>query len=98
MADACLLALTFDAIPNTPGKGVVLKITRRGETFAATVGPMVAIYPCTAARDPEMDAALQRGFMQWKHGQVKSIRTDSHSVADSCWAHRDGFCLSTMEP
>jgi protein-L-isoaspartate(D-aspartate) O-methyltransferase len=93
-----LLPLTFDAIPNTPGKGVVLKITRRGETFAATFGPMVAIYPCTAARDPEMNAALQRGFMQWKHGQVKSIRTDSHSVADSCWAHRDGFCLSTMEP
>ena len=90
--------MTFDAIPNTPGKGAVLKITRRGDRFAAIFGPMVAIYPCTGARDTAMSAAIQRGFMQWKHGLVKSVRTDSHTLGDTCWAHPEGFCIGTAEP
>jgi protein-L-isoaspartate(D-aspartate) O-methyltransferase len=93
-----LLPLTFEVAPNMPGKGAVIKITRRGNTFAATFGPMVAIYPCSGARDAGMSVALQRGFMQWKHGQVRSVRTDPHPTAESCWAHREGFCLSTTEP
>jgi protein-L-isoaspartate(D-aspartate) O-methyltransferase len=93
-----LLPLTFEMAPHTPGKGAVVKITRQGEAFAATFGPMVAIYPCSAARDADMNAVLQRAFTQWKHGQVKSVRTDPHATAETCWAHRDGFCLSTTEP
>jgi protein-L-isoaspartate(D-aspartate) O-methyltransferase len=93
-----LLPLTFDAAPDMPGKGAVLKVTRRGDRFAATFGPMVVIYPCAGTRDSAMSVALQRGFMHWTHGQIKSVRRDSHAVADTCWAHRDGFCLSTTEP
>jgi protein-L-isoaspartate(D-aspartate) O-methyltransferase len=94
-----LLPLTFGPLPHAPGKGAVIKITRHGDRFAATFGPMVAIYPCSGARDPEMNMALQKGFMQWMQGGMKesgvhSVRRDSHVADETCWAHRDGFCLS----
>jgi len=89
-----LVPLTFEGGPGVHGKGAIVKVTRSGHRFAAAFGSMVAIYPCCGARDPEMNAALQRGFMRWSHGQVRSVRTDAHDVDDTCWAHRAGFCLS----
>jgi protein-L-isoaspartate(D-aspartate) O-methyltransferase len=74
-----------------------LKITRQGARFSVSFGPMVAIYPCAGARDPEMNATLQRGFMQWKCCR-EVVRTDAHLRDDTCWAHREGFCLSTAAP
>ena len=97
-----LLPLTFGPSPNAPGKGAVIKIIRQGDRFAATFGPMVAIYPCSGARDPDMNVALQKGFVVWmqagmKDSGVRSVRRDTHVADDTCWAHRDGFCLSMVE-
>jgi protein-L-isoaspartate(D-aspartate) O-methyltransferase len=89
-----LLPLTFEGGPGAHGKGAVVKITRAGDRFAAAFGSMVAIYPCAGVRDPEMNIALQRGFMQWSHTKVRSVRTDMHEADASCWAHGAGFCLS----
>jgi len=96
-----LLPLTFGPAPTAPGKGAVVKITRHGGRFDATFGPMVAIYPCTGARDPEMNMALQKGFMQWMQGGMKdsgvrSVRRDPHVADETCWAHRTGCCLSKL--
>ena len=96
-----LLPITFGPAPTVPGKGAVVKITRRGDRFAAAFGPMVAIYPCSGARDPEMNMALQKGFVQWMQGGMKesgvhSVRRDPHTPDETCWAHREGFCLSKL--
>lgn len=96
-----LLPLTFGPSPTAPGKGAVVKITRHGDRFDATFGPMVAIYPCSGARDPEMNMALQKAFVQWMQGGMKQpgvhvVRRDPHVADDTCWAHRDGFCLSKV--
>ena len=93
-----LLPLTVTAPgvtnPTMPGKGAVLKVTRKGEGFAAGFGSIVAIYACATARDEGMNATLGRAMMGWKMHEVQSVRTDPHAADDSCWAHHDGFCLS----
>jgi protein-L-isoaspartate(D-aspartate) O-methyltransferase len=96
-----LLPLTFGPSPTAPGKGAVIKITRRGDRYGATFGSMVAIYPCSGARDPEMNMALQKGFMQWMQGGMKdsgvnSVRREPHTPDETCWAHHEGFCLSKV--
>lgn len=89
-----LLPLTFDMGTGAAGKGSVLRIVRDGYRFKAGFAGMVAIYPCTSARDPQMNQTLQRAFMQWQLGQVQSIRTEAHEPGPTCWAHREGFCVS----
>jgi protein-L-isoaspartate(D-aspartate) O-methyltransferase len=84
--------------PVMPGKGAVLRITRKGGALAAAFGPMVAVYSCATARDPEMNAALGRALMQWKLHEVRSIRREPHTADDSCWAHKEGFCISRVDP
>ena len=90
-----LLPLTCELAPGASGKGSVLKITRHGDRLAAAFGPMVAIYPCTVARDPELNKALGAAFMKWRAHEVRSVRTDAHEQEPSCWVHSTGWCLST---
>ena len=93
-----ILALTgtMPAMPSTIGKGMVLLVTRRDDTFEARATAVVAIYSAMGLRDEEMNArlgkALMAGPMQWQ--AIKSIRRDSHEQTSSCWLHGDGWCLS----
>ena len=32
-----------------------------------------------------------------KDSGVRSVRRDTHVADDTCWAHRDGFCLSKVD-
>ncbi len=80
------------------GWGQTLLVTRRaeGDGFAARFVGYVGIYHFAGARDAEaakrLDAAFKRGDM----GEVKSLRREAHEPDESCWLHRDGFCLSRV--
>lgn len=80
------------------GTGVVARITRDGQGFAAGAVTFAGIYSCTSVRDPEMSAALGRALATRALLKLKSVRTDSHDRDETCLAHRDDICLSTADP
>lgn len=78
--------------------GLLLRLDRRGEAFAARSVGWIGIFPCAGGRiDGEAqaitramaDVAGQRAF--------KSLRRDVHDADESCWLHGDGWCLSKRE-
>lgn len=91
-----ILPLTVDMSPGGPGRGSALKVTRRADSYEATFGPMVAIYPCAVARDGATQTALQQAMMKFQQGTVKSIRTDPHESDATCWVHTPEVCFSTL--
>lgn len=94
-----LFPLTFDTGPMTTGKGSMVRVTRAGERFAASVGWMVMIYQSTTGRTPELSTAVQKaiatGFMSGRLNAVRTLRRDTHQPDESCWLHAPGWCLST---
>jgi len=80
------------------GAGIMAKITRKGNGFAASVVTLVGIYSCTSVRDPEMSAALSKALASKALFKLQSVRTDIHTQEESCLAHGAGICLSTTVP
>lgn len=80
------------------GSGIFAKVTREENGFSAGVVTLVGIYSCSSVRDPEMGAALTKALATKALFRLRSVRTDSHSQAESCLAHRDDVCLSTADP
>lgn len=78
--------------------GFMLRIDRKGERFAARSAGWVAFYPCAGGRTPEDESALGQA-LEDAAGQraLRSFRRDGHERDDSCWLHRDGWCLSKQE-
>lgn len=78
--------------------GFMLRLARRGGAIAARSAGWVGFYPCAGARSPEDEAALD-GALADPAGQqaVRSLRRDPHDRNETCWLHRDGWCLSRHE-
>jgi protein-L-isoaspartate(D-aspartate) O-methyltransferase len=93
-----LLPLTVEMAPNAPGKGFMLKIVRKESELIPELGPMVAVYSCVGARDADLNRRLGQSFMQWKPGEIRSVRIDPHESCETCWIHGRGFCLSREAP
>jgi protein-L-isoaspartate(D-aspartate) O-methyltransferase len=93
-----VLPLTSAMGTANAGTGVVAKVTRRGNGFAAQVATLVGIYSCTSLRDPELNAALAKAMATRALLNLRSIRTDPHEQAETCLAHTAGMCLSSAEP
>jgi protein-L-isoaspartate(D-aspartate) O-methyltransferase len=78
--------------------GFMLRLDRRGDGFSARSAGWVGFYPCAGARNPEdevaLGAALDDPFGQQA---VRSLRRDTHDKEESCWLHRDAWCLSKRE-
>jgi protein-L-isoaspartate(D-aspartate) O-methyltransferase len=75
--------------------GFMLRLDRQGDQFAARSKGFVAFYPCFGAREPDDEAALSAALRD-PAGQaaMRSLRRDAHDKDESCWLHRDGWCLS----
>jgi protein-L-isoaspartate(D-aspartate) O-methyltransferase len=90
-------------LPMTAGNfsarsGFMLRLDRRGSGFAARSAGWVGFYPCAGARSPEGEAALEAALADPAGQQaVRSLRRDPHDKDESCWLHRDGWCLSKHE-
>lgn len=89
-----VLPLTASVEARNVGTGVLVKITRRGNGFAAQVVSFVGIYSCTSLRDPELNAALGKALGTKALLKLKSLRTDPHEKVESCLAHTTGMCWS----
>jgi protein-L-isoaspartate(D-aspartate) O-methyltransferase len=76
------------------GKGVMLKITRRGNNYAAQVVTFVAIYSAIGARDPALEPVLGKALATGALMKVKSVRRDQHAPEESCVVHGAAVCLS----
>ncbi|GEP53796.1 protein-L-isoaspartate O-methyltransferase family protein [Reyranella soli] len=75
--------------------GFMLRLDRRGETLAARSVGRVGFYPCIGARTPEGETALRQALADPAGQQaLTSLRRDRHDKDDSCWLHRDDWCLS----
>ena len=75
--------------------GFMLRLDRQGDHLAARSRGWVAFYPCLGARQPDDEAALGEALRD-PEGQaaMRSLRRDAHDKDESCWLHRDGWCLS----
>ncbi len=99
MGDRGRIVLPLTAAVGTAnaGTGVVAKITRSGDAFAAYAATLVGIYSCTSLRDPELNAALAKAMATKALLKLRSIRTDSHEQVETCLAHSASLCLSSAD-
>lgn len=98
LADGGRLLLPMTAGNFSARGGFMLRLERRGGGFAARSAGWVGFYPCAGARSPEGEAALEAALADPTGQQaVRSLRPDAHEKDDSCWLHRDGWCLSKHE-
>lgn len=98
LADGGRLLLPMTAGTFSARGGFMLRLERRGGGFAARSAGWVGFYPCAGARSPEGEAALDAALADPAGQQaVRSLRRDPHDKDESCWLHRDGWCLSKHE-
>ncbi len=98
LADGGRLLLPMTAGKFSPRGGFMLRVDRRGNAFAARSLSWDGFYPCVGARSPEDEAALAAALYDPAGQQaVRRLRRDRHYPDESCWLHRDGWCLSKHE-
>ena len=76
------------------GAGVMAKIVRQGDRFAASGVTSVVIYSCTSARDPKFEPLLKAAMIKGALLKIKSLRRDAHERSDNCVVHGPDLCLS----
>ena len=91
------ITMTLAPMP-TVGAGIMVKITRRGGAFSAEFVSPVAIFSCSSARDPQLEAPLAKALSSRAALKLKSVRVDPHQHEETCLVHASGICLSTAEP
>jgi|SRR5437773_1930471 len=91
-----ILPLTVSNETDVTQSGEVLMITRQENGMSAGFVCSTSIFPCSGARDPELNDKLRAAFKQRGLNRVQSLRRDAHVCADTCWLHDEQFCLSTV--
>jgi protein-L-isoaspartate(D-aspartate) O-methyltransferase len=76
------------------GKGFVIKLSKRVDTFDAALVTMVAIYSAIGVRDPELNNRLGEALRRNAFPAIKRLRRDAHDQSPACWLHGSAFCLS----
>jgi protein-L-isoaspartate(D-aspartate) O-methyltransferase len=89
-----VLPITVPMAPNL-GKGVILKIVRQSDGYAASIVTFVAIYSATSARDPKREPLLGKAFATGALMKIKSVLRDEHPAEESCVVHGEAVCLSS---
>ncbi|HEY7544624.1 MAG TPA: methyltransferase domain-containing protein [Blastocatellia bacterium] len=89
-----LLPLTFSKEPEGTGSGLMLKVKREEESYAARFVSPVSIYPFIGVRDNQMNNKLREAMMRGTWATVRRLRRDPHEPSDTCWLHGSDFCLS----
>lgn len=78
------------------GNGIVVRITRNGQGYAACVVSLTQIFACAGARDDKAANRLARTLENGLWDEIQSLRRDEHAHDESCWLHGTGWCLSRM--
>ena len=92
-----VLPITATMPGTASGQGVVARMVREGEKFAARAITLVAIYSCASARDPQLEAQLAKALGKGMLLRMKSVRVDRHEPGTSCILHREDLCVSAAE-
>jgi len=74
--------------------GRMLRLERRAGGFAASIGETCGMQALLGGRDAALQERLRQAYEAGGYAAVRSLRTDAHAPEPSCWAHRDGACLS----
>jgi protein-L-isoaspartate(D-aspartate) O-methyltransferase len=91
-----LLPLTVSSDPKRPQSGQILKVVRQSSAFSAGFICQTGIYPCSGARNKEMNQKLKQALEARDSKSVQSLRREQHDPDDTCWLHADDFCLSKI--
>ena len=89
-----VLPVTAAATPNA-GQGVMVRVTRRGESLAARAFSIVGIFSCTSGRDPQLEPLLAKALANRSLFKLSSVRLDAHEPAETCVLHRPDVCLGS---
>ena len=89
-----ILPLTVSNDSDTPDSGQILKVKSEPNGFTASFICPTMIFPCSGARDPELNDKLKAAFQRGDANSVRSLRRDPHEAEVSCWFHNEYFCLS----
>ena len=78
------------------GKGIVMLLTRRGDTpsFDARAVTFVAIYTALGLRNESLNEAIGRALQRNPSPRLRRLRRDAHEPSAECWLHGDAFCFS----
>lgn len=76
--------------------GGILKVKRQQGGLEAIFISRVGIFPCSGARDPDLNDKLNGAFDRGDWKSVQSLRRDPHDPTDTCWLHAESFCLSKL--
>ena len=74
--------------------GRILRLERSRAGFSATFGEICGMQALLGGRDAAFQERLRIAYQAGGAEGVHSLRTDAHVPDASCWAHRDGACLS----
>lgn len=75
--------------------GMLLRIDRAADGFAARQAGTIGIFHCAGGRDPSDAPSTGRALADYPgRSALKCLRRDPHDADDTCWLHRDGWCLS----
>lgn len=87
-------------IPMNPkiGQGVMMKITRSGDSYVPEFLTPLAIYSGGTLRDAALEPQLRKGYATGGLLKLKSVRRDSHEPGEDCVVHTNDVCLSLAEP
>jgi protein-L-isoaspartate(D-aspartate) O-methyltransferase len=77
------------------GIGIVVKIVRGDEEYAARVIDPVVIFPCIGGIDATADRNLAEALRRPEQAEaVRTLRRDRHDREATCWLHGEGYCFS----
>ena len=91
-----LLPLTVANEFDASYSGHILKIKRQENGYAARFISGTSIFPCSGARDPDLNDKLSAAFKRDDLKCVQSLRRDAHVSLETCWLHDEQFCLSKL--
>jgi protein-L-isoaspartate(D-aspartate) O-methyltransferase len=91
-----ILPLTVLHEADITQSGQIVKFQRQENGWSARFLCSTSIYPCSGARDPDLNDKLRAAFRRGDWNRVRSLRRDAHSCAETCWLHDEQFCLSTL--
>ena len=89
------ITLVLPGVPHS--SGMMLKVTRTGDSYRAGFFSPVGIYALSGARSDEWNARLGKAFATRQWGAVHSLRLDEHAADESCFCHGEGLCISKRE-
>jgi len=79
------------------GRGVMMKISRSGDRFAAEPIGGVGIFSAIGLRDATLEEPIKAAVQGNKLTGARSVRRGAHEPADTCILHAEGACLSSAE-